>query len=227
METNFPNNISSAICIISGGMDSAVMLKESTCLYEKVSAVSFNYGSKHNSKELPLAVQQCKALGIKHSVIELSFINQYFRSALLNSGPEIPEGDYDSKNMASTVVLFRNGIMLSIAVGIAESCDAEAVFIGSHAGDHFIYPDCRPAFTETFSKASSLGTDEKVRVYSPYSSLNKAEIASRGHQFEIDFSQTWTCYKGEDTHCGLCAACLERKTALGFDKGKDPTAYQN
>ena len=227
METNFPKKPESVICIVSGGLDSTVMLHEACELYSKVGAISFNYGSKHNAKEIPMAKNQCELLGVEHSVIELSFINDLFRSSLLSSGEEIPEGSYNETDMSSTVVPFRNGIMLSVAVGVAESLDAEAVLIGSHAGDHFIYPDCRPEFTEAFSDAASKGTDDKVRVYSPYAKLHKAEIVTRGRELVVDFSKTWTCYKGEDIHCGVCAACLERKTALGFKDGKDPTKYRN
>ena len=225
MQTNFPTNVDSAICIVSGGLDSSVMLNEAAKLYSKVKGVSFNYGSKHNKMELPLAAWQCENLGIEHTLIDLGFINQHFKSSLLSSGEAIPDGSYSTENMASTVVPFRNGIMLSIAVGLAESSGYEVVLIGSHSGDHPIYPDCREDFTEAFSDAASEGTGYKIQVASPYSRLDKSEVAQRGRELEVVFSKTWTCYKGLEFHCGSCAACIERKSALKYDESLDPTKY--
>ena len=210
-----------AILIYSGGMDSTTLLyeyKDSIKL-----AVSFDYGSKHNAREIACAVENCKRLGIPHRIIPLEFIGKYFRSDLLLSGGEIPEGSYDDENMHSTVVPFRNGIMLAVAVGLAESYDVDAVLLANHAGDHAIYPDCRPSFIEAFDRAAEKGTYNGVRIVSPYCLLTKRDIALRGKELGIDFSLTYSCYKGGEKHCGRCGTCTERKEAL---EGFDPTEYE-
>ena len=214
------------LVVLSGGMDSTVLLTDSVSRYTKVAAVSFDYGSKHNDRELPLAKATCEKLGVDHKIISLPFINELFSSTLLSSGAEIPAGAYDEPTMKSTVVPFRNGIMLSIAAGYAESIGAAKVLLGSHAGDHFIYPDCRPDFNRAFAEAVRLGTDDKVAIEFPYAKLDKRDIGDRGRELEIDFNTTWTCYKGEKIHCGICGACNERKYALRNDEGLDPTMYQ-
>ena len=210
-----------AVLIYSGGLDSTTLLYE---FREQLAlAVSFDYGSKHNAREIAYARENCKRLGIKHLVIPLGFIGQYFKSDLLLSGGEIPEGSYADENMRSTVVPFRNGIMLSIAAGLAESYGLDAVMIANHSGDHAIYPDCRPAFIEGMSAAVQAGTYNGVRVLSPYCDLTKREIALRGQALGIDYSLTYSCYKGGEKHCGKCGTCTERKEAL---EGFDPTEYE-
>ncbi len=143
-----------SVIILSGGMDSVTMLYD----YQKsiALAVSFDYGSKHNEREIPFARYHCEQLGIKHVVIALDFMCRYFESSLLKGGGDIPEGDYDSDNMRSTVVPFRNGIMLSIAAGLAESNSLTKVMMANHSGDHAIYPDCTPAFVKAMDAAIAL-----------------------------------------------------------------------
>ena len=211
-----------AILIYSGGLDSTTLLyeyKDSIAL-----AVTFDYGSKHNAREIAYAVENCRRLGIPHRVIPLEFIGKYFRSDLLLSGGEIPEGSYADDNMKSTVVPFRNGIMLAIAAGLAESRDLDAIMIANHAGDHAIYPDCRPEFVEAFDRAARTGTYNGVRVVSPYCDITKRDIALRGKELGIDYSLTYSCYKGGEKHCGRCGTCTERKEAL---EGFDPTEYED
>ena len=210
-----------AILIYSGGLDSTTMLyeyRESIAL-----AVSFDYGAKHNAKELAFAAEHCEKLGIPHRVIPLDFIGRYFRSDLLLSGGDIPEGSYGDDNMKSTVVPFRNGIMLAVAAGLAESYDLDTVLLANHGGDHAIYPDCRPEFIEAFDRAAEAGTYNGVRIVSPYCNLTKRDIALRGKELGIDYGRTWSCYKGGEKHCGRCGTCTERKEALA---GFDPTEYE-
>ena len=210
-----------AILIYSGGLDSTTMLyeyRESIAL-----AVSFDYGAKHNAKELAFAAEHCEKLGIPHRVIPLDFIGRYFRSDLLLSGGDIPEGSYADDNMKSTVVPFRNGIMLAVAAGLAESYDLDTVLLANHGGDHAIYPDCRPEFIEAFDQAAEAGTYNGVRIVSPYCNLTKRDIALRGKELGIDYGRTWSCYKGGEKHCGRCGTCTERKEALA---GFDPTEYE-
>ena len=210
-----------AVLIYSGGLDSTTLLyeyKDSIKL-----ALSFDYGSKHNAREIDFARLNCEKLGISHMVIPLEFIGQYFRSDLLLSGGDIPEGSYADENMRSTVVPFRNGIMLSVAIGMAESLDLDTVLIANHAGDHTIYPDCRPEFIDAIDNAAKTGTYNGVRVVSPYCDITKRDIALRGKELGVDYSLTYSCYNGGEKHCGRCGTCVERKEAL---EGFDPTEYE-
>ena len=212
------------VIIVSGGMDSITMLyeyKDSIAL-----GISFNYGSNHNAREIPFAEMHCHKLGIPHITIDLAFMPKYFKSSLLEGADGIPEGNYDDENMRSTVVPFRNGIMLSIAVGIAESNGLKFVMMANHGGDHTIYPDCTPQFVNAFDEAARAGTYVNVGLLSPYTHWTKADIARRGKELGIDYAETWSCYKGEEKHCGKCGTCVERHEALleaGID---DPTEYE-
>ena len=210
--------------IVSGGMDSI------TLLYDKKDeialGISFDYGSNHNAKEIPFAKMHCERLGIKHIVINLDFMHQYVKSSLLEGADAIPEGNYADENMKSTVVPFRNGIMLSIAIGIAESNNLKKVFIANHGGDHTIYPDCRPEFIKAIDEAATTGTYVNVRIEAPYTNITKTDIARRGAELGINFAETWSCYKGGEKHCGKCGTCVERKEALELADVPDPTEYE-
>lgn len=212
-----------SILILSGGMDSTTMLYE---YQERIAlAISFDYGSNHNAREIPFARMHCQRLGIEHLVIPLRFMADYFDSSLLQGADAIPEGSYADENMKSTVVPFRNGIMLSVAVGMAESRGLKNVMMANHGGDHAIYPDCRPEFVEAFDRTAQAGTYVGVRLLTPYTGITKADIARRGKQLGIDYSQTWSCYKGGDTHCGRCGTCVERREALAQAGIDDTTVY--
>ena len=214
-----------SVIIVSGGMDSITMLYE---FKDQIAlGVSFNYGSNHNNREIPFAEMHCKRLGIPHITIDLGFMPQYFKSSLLEGANAIPEGNYDEENMKSTVVPFRNGIMLSIAIGIAESNHLKHVLMANHGGDHTIYPDCRPAFVDAMSAAAQAGTFEDVTIEAPYTNITKADIARHGKQLGIDYSETWSCYKGGEVHCGQCGTCRERQEALREAGIADTTEYEN
>ena len=212
-----------SLIIVSGGMDSITLLydrKDSIAL-----ALSFDYGSNHNSREIPYAQLHCQRLGIRHIVIPLDFMHQYFTSSLLEGAGAIPDGHYADENMKSTVVPFRNGIMLSVAIGIAESNGLKKVLIANHGGDHAIYPDCRPDFISAINKAAMSGTYLNVEVDAPYTNISKTDIARRGAALGIDYSETWSCYKGGAVHCGTCGTCVERKEALHDAGIDDKTEY--
>ena len=212
------------LIVVSGGMDSITMLYEYA---EKIAlGVTFDYGANHGPKEIPLAQMHCKRLGIPHIVISLDFMQKYFESSLLSGGENIPEGNYTDENMRSTVVPFRNGIMLSIACGIAESHGLKRLMIANHAGDHAIYPDCRPAFVEAMSQATQEGTYDRIYIDAPYTHLTKGEIAAHGKRMGINYAETWSCYKGGEIHCGCCGTCRERKEALKAAGIIDKTLYE-
>ncbi|MBR3100953.1 MAG: 7-cyano-7-deazaguanine synthase QueC [Muribaculaceae bacterium] len=214
-----------AVIVVSGGMDSTTMLYEYKD--EIALAVTFDYGSTQNARERQCAVMHCARLGIRHLIIPLEFMHRYFKSALLESPDAIPEGHYQDENMKSTVVPFRNGIMLAIACGIAESNGLHRVMIANHGGDHAIYPDCRPAFVDAMSAAMTAGTYEGVEVFAPYTHIDKAEIARHGAALGLDYSETYSCYKGGEHHCGRCGTCVERREALRLAEVADNTVYLN
>jgi 7-cyano-7-deazaguanine synthase len=213
-----------SLIVLSGGMDSV------TLLYDRkddiAMAVTFDYGSNHSVREIECAKFHCEQLGVEHLIIPLDFMRKYFKSALLSGAENIPTGDYDVSNMKSTVVPFRNGIMLSIAVGLAESYQLNNVLIANHFGDHDIYPDCTTAFIESITSASINGTYLKVGIDAPYTNLSKTDIALIGAKLNIDYSKTYSCYKGAEKHCGKCATCIERIEALKAAGINDLTIYE-
>ena len=213
------------VVLVSGGMDSVAALYQAHTEHTVVGAVSFDYGSKHNHKEIPFAAWHCAKLGIPHRAISLDFVGQLFKSDLLKSGGAIPDGHYEQQNMKQTVVPFRNGIMLAIAGGYAESIEASGLVIAAHSGDHAIYPDCREDFMKAMGDAIRLGTYAAVEILRPFIHNTKAEIARRGHELGVDFAQTWSCYKGGDVHCGTCGTCVERREAFQLAALSDPTVY--
>ncbi len=213
-----------SVIIVSGGMDSTTLLYDRRD--EIALAISFDYGSNHNAREIPYAEMHCKRLGIEHITIPLDFMHKYFRSSLLEGADAIPEGHYADENMKSTVVPFRNGIMLAVAAGVAESRNLTKLLIANHGGDHTIYPDCRPEFISAMDSATNAGTYVGVRVVAPYTNITKGDIARIGKKLGIDYAETWSCYKGGEKHCGKCGTCVERKEALAYAGIEDTTEYE-
>ncbi len=210
-----------SLIVLSGGMDSTTLLwdrKDNIAL-----AVTFDYGSRHNAREIKCARKNCEILGVEHLVIPLEFMGKYFKSSLLIGGDDIPEGHYTDESMKSTVVPFRNGIMLSIAAGLAESRGLKKVMLANHSGDHAIYPDCRPGFVDAMSKAISEGTYDGIVIDAPYTNISKSDIARIGKRLGVDYNLTYSCYKGGEKHCGKCGTCVERMEALR-DAGIDLNA---
>ena len=198
--------------VLSGGMDSVTMLHD---YKDRIAlAVNFNYGSNHNAREAECARWQCQLLGVELIEINLGFMGEYFESSLLSGADAIPAGHYEDSNMKSTVVPFRNGIMLSVAAGLAESRGLNTVMIANHGGDHAIYPDCRPEFISAMGNAIAAGTYADIKLFAPYTSLSKGEIAKRGKALGVDYAHTYSCYRGGEHHCGTCGTCVERAEAL-------------
>ena len=213
-----------SLIALSGGVDSTTLLYEYR--EEVACAVGFDYGSKHNARELAAAKAICRELEIPYLIIPLAFIGEYFRSDLLLSGGEMQLGDYSEENMSSTVVPFRNGIMLSILAGLAESRDLQQVLIANHFGDHAIYPDCRESFVTPMGEAITAGTSNGVKLVAPYTKLTKAEIVARGTRLEVPYGKTYSCYQGGERHCGRCGTCRERHEAFVANGLEDPTLYE-
>lgn len=213
------------LMVLSGGMDSVTMLHEYKDSIDL--AVTFNYGSNHNAREIEMARLNCRQLGIELIEIDLSFIGENFHSSLLEGADAIPDGEYDFDNMKSTVVPFRNGIMLSAAAGLAESRGLTRILIASHSGDHALYPDCRDSFVRAMAEAIALGTYDNIRLEAPYSLISKADIARRGATIGVDYANTYSCYKGREHHCGRCGTCRERREAIAAAGIPDPTIYDD
>jgi 7-cyano-7-deazaguanine synthase len=213
------------VVLLSGGIDSVTALHYAVRQFKKVRAVSFDYGSRHNAQELAHAARQCRLLGIEHTIMPLTMIGEHFASHLLKSGGKIPDGHYQEESMKQTVVPFRNGIMLAVATGFAESKAAQAVLIAAHSGDHAIYPDCREAFMTAMSAAIATGTYAQIKLLRPFIGITKGDIVALGHDLSVDFTATWSCYKGEAVHCGVCGTCTERREAFQTAGLPDPTVY--
>ena len=213
------------IVLCSGGMDSVTALHWARREHDVVAAVSFDYGAKHNHREIPFAAAQAALFGVRHEVIALDFVNRLFASDLLKNGGAVPDGHYEAVNMKQTVVPFRNAIMLSIACGFAESVGADGLVIAAHGGDHAIYPDCREDFMRAMSDAMRHGTYAGVQLLRPFIEMDKSRIAAEGARLSVDFAATWSCYKGGAIHCGTCGTCVERREAFALAGLVDPTVY--
>ncbi|MBD5207616.1 MAG: 7-cyano-7-deazaguanine synthase QueC [Bacteroidales bacterium] len=213
-----------SILVLSGGMDSSTLLFEQQ---DRIAlAVTFDYGSNHNAREIACARKECEILGIEHLVIPLEFMGKYFESSLLSGADAIPEGHYADENMKSTVVPFRNGIMLAVACGLAESRGLKHVMLANHGGDHAIYPDCRGGFVEAMSRAMEEGTYDHIDIIAPYTDITKSDIARIGKRIGMDYGLTYSCYKGGEKHCGRCGTCVERREAMAEAGIEDPTEYE-
>lgn len=212
-----------ALIVLSGGMDSTTMLYEYRA--EIALAVTFVYGANHNAREAECAAWHCHNLGIEHLVIPLGFMGEYFSSSLLEGADAIPSGHYDDQNMRSTVVPFRNGIMLAVAAGLAESRGLTTVMLANHSGDHTIYPDCRPGFVDAMARAIAEGTFAGISLECPYTRLTKGEICLRGLQLGVDYDHTYSCYKGGAEPCGRCGTCVERAEALAYARERFDPAH--
>lgn len=216
-----------AVVVVSGGMDSATLAWKLAADGHPLHLVSFDYGQRHR-KELEHAGRLARRLDAAHDVVDLTAVGAFLRgSALTDPDVPVPDGHYAEESMRATVVPNRNAIMLSVAYGIASAERAELVAVAVHAGDHFIYPDCRPAFIEAFAamQAIALESFPTPRLEAPFLHATKADIARQGHQLGVPFELTWSCYKGGEAHCGTCGTCTERREAFDLAGVPDPTRY--
>lgn len=216
-----------AVAIYSGGMDSTVLVYQLRSQGYDVMALSVDYGQRHR-KELDSASAICRITGISHEVADLRGITHLLKgSSLTDSKIDVPDGHYAEESMKATVVPNRNMIMLSVAIGYAISLGAQFVAYGAHAGDHIIYPDCRPEFAAAINTAALLADWHQVELLRPFIRLTKAEIAKRGAELNVPFELTWSCYKGGERHCGRCGTCVERAEAFNLTGLQDPTEYED
>ena len=214
-----------AVVILSGGMDSTTLLYDAIDQGFEVYALSFNYNQKHK-KELDVAKMTCESLGVPHKIMDLSVLNELAPSSLTRDDWEVPEGHYADENMKQTVVPNRNMVMLSLATSYTIGIDATMLFYGAHSGDHDIYPDCRMEFVEQLGKTIEMCDWSKVILSAPYINLDKGDIVNKGKELRVDYTKTWTCYKGRDKACGKCGSCVERLEAFAKAGIKDPVEYE-
>ena len=214
------------LVVLSGGMDSATALALMMKHHEVIGALSFWYGSKHNDREWQSAEALASYYHVPIKRCRLDFVADTFKSDLLATGGDVPEGHYADPSMQRTVVPFRNGIMLSIAAGYAESIGAEAIALGNHFGDHAVYPDCRVDFVKPMQAAIKAGTYAKIELLSPFATIDKTEIVRVGTALKVPYVLTYSCYNGRNNHCGKCGTCVERIEAFKLAGVEDPTIYE-
>jgi 7-cyano-7-deazaguanine synthase len=214
--------------ILSGGADSATLAYHLADAGHSLTAISYDYGQRHR-KELDSAAAIANALGIGHSIVDISGIAPLLKGSSLTDNVDVPHGHYQADNMLLTVVPNRNTIMLSIAWGVACSAGSEFLAYGAHAGDHFIYPDCRPDYVAQLEIALRMGTEghrpENMRLIAPFVDWNKGRIIARGLELGVPYELTWTCYEGGEKSCGKCGSCVERIEAFGQAGSVDPLPY--
>ena len=218
-----------AIAIVSGGLDSVTLAYFLQAEGYDLHLLSFDYGQRHK-KELSFAEKCAKRLEADFDVIDLSGIGKFLKGSALTDDVPVPDGHYAEPSMAITVVPNRNAIMLSIAFGIAVAEQSEIVAAGVHAGDHFIYPDCRPVFIKAFDEMQRAAVEgfgnSKLKLEAPFMNLGKHQIVHLGNAIGVPYADTWSCYKGGEKHCGTCGTCNERKEAFDLAGVPDPTEYE-
>lgn len=213
------------VVICSGGMDSVTLLYHLASIDHEVVALSVNYGQKH-LRELEFAKMHADKLGVDFQLADLTGITHLLQgSALTDSSIAVPDGHYEDETMKATVVPNRNMIMLSVAIGYAISIKADAVAYGAHAGDHAVYPDCRPQFADAMEEVAALADWREIKLLRPFVLMTKTRIALEAAKLGVDLATTWSCYRGGKTHCGTCGTCVERKEAIELAGLIDPTVY--
>lgn len=214
------------ITLLSGGLDSTVLVAKLLADGQPVEALSIHYGQRH-ARELAAAAAVARHYGIRHDVIDLAVLRDVLTGSALTTGADVPDGHYSAPSMAATVVPNRNMIMLSVAVGVAAARGHHAVATAVHAGDHPIYPDCRPGFIAAAAEAAQLATAGygDVTITAPFVTISKTGIARLGADLGAPMGLSWSCYKGGDRHCGRCGTCCERWEAFRDAGVPDPTDW--
>jgi 7-cyano-7-deazaguanine synthase len=222
-----------AVVIASGGLDSTTLAYWLKAIgTPQLTLLGVDYGQRH-LVELAYAKDTAGMLGGAWYVqLELPDLGRLLTgSALTDPQVDVPSGHYADSSMRSTVVPNRNALLLDMAVAFAVSAGADAVAFGAHAGDHPIYPDCRPEFIDAYTRTVALGNEgflaEGFRILAPFKDKSKADIVRLGTELRVPFADTWSCYRGGPRHCGRCGTCTERKEAFALAKIPDPTEYQD
>ncbi len=214
------------IVICSGGLDSVSLAHKVAAENELIGLVSFDYGQRHR-KEVEFAEAAASRLSVPFDLIDIRQVGQFLSGSALTDDVSVPDGHYAEETMKVTVVPNRNAIMLTIAFGVAAAKQADAVAAAVHGGDHFIYPDCRPAFVDAFQAMQDKALDgyADVKLYTPFVHIPKSAIVTEGARHNTPFVETLSCYKGGAVHCGRCGTCVERREAFALAGIDDPTDY--
>jgi len=225
------------VVILSGGMDSFTLLhwvrlnviprltQRQPEIANVLSAVSFNYGQRHN-RELRCAARICSDLSIPHCIIDLTVLRTLTPGSALTGNVAVPHGHYAAENMKTTVVPGRNLAMLALTASHTESMlapgETAQIYYGAHSGDHAIYPDCRPEFILAAMQTIRASTNDRIGLRAPFMDIDKTGILRRGLSLQLDYTHTWSCYEGGDKPCGKCGACVERAEAFAQNNMHDP-----
>lgn len=213
------------VVLTSGGMDSTTLLHYHVRSGHQVRAIGFNYGQRHK-KELSYGYRNATSLGVRFTEVDLSALQTILKgSSQTDSKVEVPHGRYDEESMKLTVVPNRNMILMSVAIAHAIASKFDYVSYAAHAGDHAIYPDCRPEFADAMNRVAGLCDWHKIELLRPFIQMTKTDIIKRGMELEMDYAQTWSCYEGKDLQCGRCGTCYERILAFKEAGVPDPTTY--
>jgi 7-cyano-7-deazaguanine synthase len=206
-----------AVVLLSGGLDSAIVLYLAHAQGYLCRCLIFDYGQLHK-KEVIQAVKIAQSLACDYRILKIDF--PWKGSALLDQKIKVPEKI--AEGIPATYVPGRNIIFLSFAVSFAQTIKAQAIFIGAHAQDYSGYPDCRPEFFKVFTKMAKLGTLANFKIFVPLLHKNKAQIIRLGQKLGVPFNLTWSCYRGAKRPCGKCDSCYYR--AKGFKEAgvRDP-----
>ncbi len=218
----------SAICIISGGMDSALAATIAKKEGYEIIGLHFNYHQRTQKKELEAFELICQDLDVaKKYVIDLDFFKQIGATALIGDEFDVPT-DGLKPGVPITYVPFRNGIFLSIAAALAQKHKANAIYIGVVEEDSSGYPDCREHFIVAMQKAINLGLNEnEVIIKTPLIHMKKSEIVKKALELGVCLEHTWSCYKNEEKACGLCDSCRLRLKGFKEAKAIDPITYES
>jgi 7-cyano-7-deazaguanine synthase len=216
-----------ALVLFSGGLDSTVLAAQLLADGAETRLLSIDYGQRH-AKELQQAEKIAEALGLPHRILRLPDLGPLLGgSSLTDNQVELPEGHYAEESMKATVVPNRNMILLALAGGHALSLRFNTIAYAAHAGDHTIYPDCRPEFADAMENALELADWEKLFLHRPFVHLSKTDLVKKGAELDAPLHLTWSCYAGREKHCGKCGTCVERKEAFALAKVPDPTEYED
>jgi 7-cyano-7-deazaguanine synthase len=214
------------VTLLSGGLDSSTLLYELRAEGHQVQALAIHYGQRH-AREVSSAYDIAHRACIPFEVIDLHTLGDLLQgSSLTDHAVPVPEGHYEDESMKQTVVPNRNMLLLAAAGAVAIARQADAVAYAAHAGDHAIYPDCRPAFVDAMATAFALADWRPLQLLRPFIGITKAAIVARGAELGVPFDATWSCYKGGRLHCGRCGTCVERREAFALAGVADPTAYE-
>ena len=217
------------IAIVSGGLDSVTLGYKLKAEGHDLHLLGFNYGQRH-VRELEFGRACAARLDAVYEIIDIAAFGRMLKGSALTDDIAVPHGHYAAPNMAVTVVPNRNAIFLALAYGVAVAEAADFVAIGVHAGDHPIYPDCRPAFLNAFDAMEKMAVaghgNPNLSLLAPFANFSKTDIVTLGAKLGVPFAETWSCYEGREIHCGLCGTCVERKEAFQLAGVADPTTYR-